>query len=304
MIGRHGTDNGMATPPDPPQNAETASPASLVDRKGYDERFLGPSLPLPRPTGPDTETTVLPYTNFSVVFRPDRRLAAATAVTIDGAHLVDVERKDEWRFDPRLPEAQQAGAPVYRDNPLDKGHLVRRLDPVWGPNASMANDDTFHYTNAAPQMNVFNQGKQLWQGLENFLLDHAEEFHRKLTVFTGPVLENSDPPYRGIQVPLRFWKVAAFLQDGELASTAYVLDQSPDLSRDAAARVMAEAARAGDPPPLGAFRTFQVPVSDIARLTALDLGPLPAADRLTAGRRAAPRWTRLESYDDITVDAA
>ncbi|MFK4273626.1 DNA/RNA non-specific endonuclease [Streptomyces milbemycinicus] len=39
---------------------------------------------------------------------------------------------------------------------------------------------------AAPQMDISNQGKQLWQGLENFLLDHAEQFDRKLTVFTGP----------------------------------------------------------------------------------------------------------------------
>ncbi|MEU8727309.1 DNA/RNA non-specific endonuclease [Streptomyces antimycoticus] len=216
---------------------------------------------------------ILPYTNFSVVFRPDRRLAAATAVTIDGANLIDVPRNDDWRFDPRLPEAQQAGHPVYEDNPLDKGHLVRRLDPVWGAEASTANSDTFHYTNAAPQMDIFNQGKKLWQGLENFLLDHAEDFDRKLTAFTGPVLEDSDPPYRGVQVPLRFWKVAAFMHDGDLAATAYVLDQSPDLTKDAAAQAMAEAARAGDPPPLGAFRTFQVPVADIANLTGLDLGP-------------------------------
>ncbi|MEU8874243.1 DNA/RNA non-specific endonuclease [Streptomyces javensis] len=62
----------------------------------------------------------------SVVFRPDRRLAAATAVTIDGAHLIDVPREDEWRFDPRVPEAQQAGHPVYQDNPLDKGHSAPR----------------------------------------------------------------------------------------------------------------------------------------------------------------------------------
>ncbi|MEV8057660.1 DNA/RNA non-specific endonuclease [Streptomyces antimycoticus] len=244
---------------------------------------------------------ILPYTNFSVVFRPDRRLAAATAVTIDGANLIDVPRNDDWRFDPRLPEAQQAGHPVYEDNPLDKGHLVRRLDPVWGAEASTANSDTFHYTNAAPQMDIFNQGKKLWQGLENFLLDHAEDFDRKLTVFTGPVLEDSDPPYRGVQVPLRFWKVAAFMHDGDLAVTAYVLDQSPDLTKDAAAQAMAKAARAGDPPPLGAFRTFQVPVADIANLTGLDLGPLPAADRLPAGVRAARRWTLLESYDDITM---
>ncbi|WP_344320805.1 DNA/RNA non-specific endonuclease [Streptomyces macrosporus] len=289
---------------DSPETAiDTTARGALANRTGYDPRFLGPTLPLPPPTNPRIETVVLPYTHFSVVFRPDRRLAAATAVTIDGMRLVDVPRDDEWRLDPRLPEDLQAGHEIYRDNPLDKGHLVRRLDPVWGTReeADRANADTFHYTNAAPQMNVFNQGKRLWLGLEDFLLDHAERFDRKLTVFTGPVLEDSDPPYRGIKVPLRFWKVAAFVQDGELASTAYVLDQSPDLSRDAADRALAEAARAGNPPPLGAFRTFQVPVADVAEITGLDLGPLPEADLLPSDVRAARRWTLLESHDDIAL---
>ncbi|OEJ49537.1 DNA/RNA non-specific endonuclease [Streptomyces agglomeratus] len=279
------------------------SRASLANRQGYDERFLGPAVPLPVPTDPALETVVLPYTHFSVVFRPNRRLAASTAVMIDGRKLVDADRDDDWRFDLRLPDSKQTGHPVYKNNPLDKGHLVRRLDPVWGTRneAEAANSDTFHYTNAAPQMDIFNQGKELWQGLENFLLDHAEAFDRKLSVFTGPVLEDSDPPYRGIKVPLRFWKVAAFMQNGELASTAYVLDQSPDLTRDAAARALAEAARAGDPPPLGAFRTFQVPVAEIAEITGLDLGPLPAADRLPPRVRAEKRWTQLESFEDIIV---
>ncbi|WP_413812546.1 hypothetical protein [Streptomyces sp. OE57] len=42
---------------------------------------------------------------------------------------------------------------------------------------------------------------------------------------------------------------------------------------------------------------------DITTLTGLDPGPgpLPAADRLPAGVRAARRWTLLESYDDITM---
>ncbi|MBP8533272.1 hypothetical protein GWI24_08960 [Streptomyces sp. MK37H] len=80
-----------------------------------------------------------------------------------------------------------------------------------------------------------------------------------------------------------------------------MLDQRPDLTKDAAAQALANAARAGDPPPLGAFRTFQVPVLDIANLTGLDLGPLPTADRLPTGARAARRWTLLESYDDITM---
>ncbi|AWN25628.1 MULTISPECIES: DNA/RNA non-specific endonuclease [Streptomyces] len=282
--------------------AGTASRPPLVDRAGYDEHFLGVPVPLPVPSRPEVETVVLPYTHFTVVLRPDRRMAAATAVCIDGRRLLEnVPRESGWQFDPRLDEAHQTGNDVYRDNSLDRGHLVRRLDPVWGTaaEANQANEDTFHYTNAAPQADVFNQGKQLWQGLENYLLDHAADFDRKLAVLTGPVLHDSDPPYRGVQVPLRFWKVAAFLQDGALAATAYVLDQSPDLTRDAE-RALA-GAQAGAPPPLGAFRTFQVPVKDVAELTSLDLGPLPAVDLMPVVLAPAERWKRLASYDDIML---
>ncbi|MER6917112.1 DNA/RNA non-specific endonuclease [Streptomyces sp. NPDC000594] len=286
-----------------PSSEAPAEPADLADlaRRGYDATFLGPRVPLPMPRDPDVPTVVLPYTHFTVVLRPDRRLATATAVCIDGARLLaDVPRGDNWRIDRRVPRGSQAGDEIYADNRLDRGHLVRRLDPVWGgrPEAEQANDDTFHFTNAAPQMDLFNQGKQLWQGLENHLLDHAALHDRKLVVLTGPVLHESDPPYRGIQVPLRFWKVAGFLQGGALAATAYILDQSPDLSR-APDRAFA-GSRPGEPPPLGAFRTFQVPVEDIADLTGLELGPLPAADLMPRVRDPDLRWRRLESYDDIS----
>ncbi|MDT0308394.1 DNA/RNA non-specific endonuclease [Streptomyces sp. DSM 44917] len=285
--------------------ASAGEPLDAAARpSGYDERFLGPTLPLPPPADPAVETVVLPYTHFSVRFRPDRRLAASTAVAIDGSRLRSAPREDDWRLDPRLPEEDQAGEEVYRENRLDRGHLVRRLDPVWGTVAEgeRANADTFHYTNAAPQMDVFNQGKRLWLGLEDFLLRHAARFDRKLAVFTGPVLEDSDPPYRGIRVPLRFWKVAAFMQGGELATTGYVLDQSPDLTREAAERAVAAAVAAAEPPPLGAFRTFQVPVADIARITGLDLGPLPGADLLPAGVRELRAWTELASFEDIAME--
>ncbi|MET9466660.1 DNA/RNA non-specific endonuclease [Streptomyces sp. NPDC006544] len=293
--------NAIDTPPDRAAGVR-ARQDSFADRTGYDESFLGTVVPLPKPAAAGIETVVLPYTHFTVVLRPDRRLAASTAVCIDGERLIeDVPRDDAWEFDPRVPETQQAGNDIYRDNSLDRGHLVRRLDPVWGAAAEgdRANLDTFHFTNAAPQQDFFNQGKELWQGLENHLLDHAAEFDRKLSVFTGPVLHDSDPPYRGIQVPLRFWKVAAFIQSGRLAATGYILDQSPDLSRDRE-RAMA-GAKPGDPPPLGPYRTFQVPVSDIVELTGLDFGPLPAADLMPVTRAPAERWKRLESYDDVVL---
>ncbi|MEU7295248.1 DNA/RNA non-specific endonuclease [Streptomyces exfoliatus] len=286
----------------PPPGSGGADGAAPADRTGYDESFLGPVVPLPLPARPTVATVILPYTHFTVVFRPDRRLAASTAVCVEGRELrEDVPRNDVWRFDPRLPEEQQAGDDIYRNNSLDRGHLVRRLDPVWGPAAValVADADTFHFTNAAPQADVFNQGKKIWQGLENYLLDHAAAFDRRLTVLTGPVLQDSDPPYRGIQVPMRFWKVAAFLQDGALAAAGYVLDQSPDLSRDAE-RALA-GATAGAPPPLGPFRTYQVPVADVAEITELEFGPLPDVDVMPPTRAPEERWRRLESFEDIVL---
>ncbi|MBP0449286.1 DNA/RNA non-specific endonuclease [Kitasatospora sp. RG8] len=286
-------------------------PAQPDGQAGYDPAFLGPIVPLPHPTDPDIALVTLPYTHFTVLLRPDRRLAAATAVGIDGGRLVDLKREGQWRLDPRVPEAQQVGEALYADNDFDRGHLVRRLDPVWGDDAEVraANADTFHFTNAAPQHAAFNQGKQLWAGLEDFLLTHAATFDRKLVVLTGPVLRPADPVYRKVRIPLAFWKVVAFLQDGALAATAYVLDQSPDLPNASAALAAAEAA--DQPPPLGAYRTFQVPVSDVADITALDLGPLPAVDLLPAPPSPAPttpgaepgpdRWRPLGRHEDIVL---
>ncbi|MCT2590941.1 DNA/RNA non-specific endonuclease [Streptomyces sp. N2-109] len=247
-------------------------------------------------------TELLPYTHFTVVLRPDRKLAAATTVAIDGARLRGSDRDSAWRLDPRVPAHSQAGNELYARNSLDRGHLVRRLDPVWGDpvESEQADEDTFHYTNAAPQADIFNQALELWLGLENYLLDHAARFDRRLVVHSGPVLLDSDPLYRGVKIPLRFWKVVAFVDDGSLAATAYVLDQRPDLTD--AAQALAAAEAAGDPPPLGAFRTFQVPVDDVARVTGLDLGPLPAVDRMPVPATAAPgpeQWMRLGSHEDI-----
>jgi endonuclease G len=296
-----------------PEHAGTAAAApaeDLSDRAGLDEDLLGLHLPLPAPTDGTTETTRLDYTHFSVLMRRDRRLAADTGVGIDGAKLFDLDRAGiPWRLDPRLPADQQVGEAVYAHNDLDRGHLVRRADAVWGDTeaeAQQGNTDTFHYTNAAPQAAKFNQGELLWAGLENYLLDNAATYDRRLVVFTGPVLAANDPSYRGVQLPLRFFKVAAFLDSDQhgtqLAATGYVLDQTP-LIHDLPGAV-ARAQAAGEPPPLGPFRTFQVPISDIAGLTGLDLAQLTAVDRFARGgtsARTMSRWIELHSLTDITL---
>ncbi|NHC44974.1 DNA/RNA non-specific endonuclease [Motilibacter aurantiacus] len=270
---------------------------------GYDPAFLGVDAPFPHVRG--VETALLDYTHFSIAMHPDRRLAAVTGVVIDGAQIVEVERsRDRWSFDPRLPASAQTGEDVYADNDLDRGHLVRRRDPAWGAPqvAERANADTFFFTNCAPQASAFNQGLQLWNGLENYLLDNAVTGGRRLAVFTGPVFADDDPPYRGALIPRRFYKVAAFMDAGELAATAYVLDQTPQLPDLELSRVTSARAATGDAPPLGPFRTFQAPVADVAQLTGLDLGVYADVDRYApaAGVREQ-RWRLLTGYGDVVL---
>lgn len=260
--------------------------------RGYDPVFLGHDLPLPRSAA---ASLLLTYPRFCVVLDVARRFARVTGVNIDGATLRDLARTGDWRLDPRAPESAQAGAAVYARNDLDRGHLVRRRDPGWGDAdlARTATEATFFYTNAAPQAAEFNQSKQLWLGLEDHVLAHAEAEKVRVSVFTAPVLGDADPPYRGIRVPLRFWKIAAWSTGGEdprLAATGFVLDQSDLVD----VREGAFAVR-----PLGAFRTFQTPIGDIAELADVDLGPLAAADVLTVAGASLAGWRELTEAGDI-----
>ncbi len=260
---------------------------------GYDSGFLPTPLPLPVAAG---VTRTLDYPRFTVLLDPQRRLAAATAVNIDGSRLLDLPRAGEWRLDPRVREEEQTGAAVYAHNDLDRGHLVRRRDPGWGETADAraAMDATFFYPNAAPQAAGFNQSKELWLGLEDHVLAYAQSTSQRISVFTAPVLADDDPPYRGIRIPLRLWKIAAWQAPG-LTTAGFVLDQTELIdTRDGLLAA----------PPLGAFRTFQVPVADIAALTGLDLGRMPEADVLRAQGARASGWRPLESGDDILLRAA
>jgi endonuclease G len=106
-----------------------------ADRKGFDEHFLGMSVPMP--ALPEVQTTKLAYTHFSVLMRLDKRLAAVTGLGIDGSKLMDLDRAGiRWRLDPRVREDQQTGERVYAGNAIDRGHLVRRASAVWGDTAA------------------------------------------------------------------------------------------------------------------------------------------------------------------------
>jgi endonuclease G len=273
-------------------------------RRGYDPDFLPGAHRVPLPTlhpelvplaainrqAGDGPAYVLNYHHFSVVMNRQRRLAFFTAVNIDGETSLRIRRDpDRWIFDPRLPDSEQTGEEVYRDNPLDRGHLVRRLDPAWGASHAVAksgNDDTFHFTNCTPQHKDFNQNQTTWAGLEDYILDNADTRDLKATVFTGPVLAADDDPYRGVQLPRQYWKVVAMVkQNNELSATGYLLSQDHLVAGLEA--VPAEFS-------YGAYKTYQVPIRRIEDLTRLSFGTLADADPLA---RMEAATTALEITD-------
>jgi endonuclease G len=284
--------------------------SDYADRKGYDADFLGVRLPLPAlteeqflnaarpvPAHPtkkgDGSAAVLNYEHFSIVMNCRRQIALYTVVNIDGATSLDIKREtDRWMFDPRIAESEQIGESLYTKNKLDRGHLVRRLDPVWGdPNsAAKANDDTFHFTNCSPQHERFNQNNDTWQGIEDFLLDSARNSHRRLTVFTGPILTEFDPIYRGVRLPLSFWKIAVAKKSArKLTATAFILGQE-DLINSGLERF--EAA------------VYQVTVDQIQKRTGLDFGYLKPLEvglhkALALDGAAGPEQIRLKGVDQI-----
>jgi len=247
------------------------------DRNGYDPSFLEQEVPRPSISVNLIDDVVklknsnneeLKYTNFSVVMSKSRGLAFYTAVNIDGSKLEPLERNnDVWYYEPRIEKQFQYGPELYFNNDIDRGHLVRRLDPVWGPNFKEANEDTFHFSNCSPQHKNLNQ--KTWLGLEDYILKNTDVHDLKVNVFTGPVFNTNDLVYRGkYLVPSEFWKVVTIIKnDNTMSSTAYLETQK---------QLIADLKFV-----FGEYKTYQIQITKIESLTGLNFGNLRDFDPIS-----------------------
>jgi endonuclease G, mitochondrial len=302
------TENGKRSqqkePPKPISGGSVHPLNYYQGRKGYDPDFLGITVPLPELTsaalafGPvakveGAEDNILRYQHFSVVMCETRRLAFYTAVNINGRQWVGLERKnDEWFFDPRIPFELQLGNDFYGNEPggnfFDRGHLVRRQDPLWGEesDARIANSDTFHFTNCSPQYFEFNQSQQLWQGLENFILTNTDQDDLLASVFTGPIFQETDIFHRGTKVPQLFWKVVLVVDGvGKLYSSAYVVSQEKFVKDIPFERK-----------PVGEFNNFQVSIGNLETRIGLKFSDEVRKADVYAG---PSRGKELRGFSDI-----
>ncbi|GIF63214.1 hypothetical protein Ais01nite_12490 [Asanoa ishikariensis] len=267
-----------------------------ASRPGFDDKFLGLALPLPLVEA--DAGAALRYHHFSVVMHVSRRLAVFVAANVDGSRrFAQVPSSDRWSLDPRLPATAQAGNALYSGNDLDRGHLNRRADMLWGETraeATAAVADTYHYTNCAPQHRDFNQNNATWQGLEDYILSAVADDRLRANVYTGPIFHPDDPIYRGVRIPRAYWKVVAVATTEAVHATAYLIAQT---------ELLDALEREAEQPPLGPYRTYQIQVSDAEARTGIDFGPLRGFDPMRPPDRDAeePRPTALLELSDVRL---
>jgi len=213
---------------------------------------------------------------------------------------------DRWYTDPRIQRSEQLDQEAFESG-IDRGHLTRREDTAWGKSvksATLANNDTFHFTNCSLQASAFNRGKDRWQGLEQFLLEqHAKKSKKKMMVITGPVFAPNDPQYGNekmdytVWCPLQFWKVCVLIkEDGTASATAFILgqDEIKDLPGFEEAFDVA---------------ATQITIAELQKRTRLDFGDLTKHDHFAkdktpgtleaVGFRGARRLIR--TFEDIVA---
>ena len=256
--------------------------STYPNRNGYDENFLGKPLPLPT-LGPairdkaahrldQPDKVELEYTNFSIVMNKERRQPFVTAANIDGSQSKDIPRDGQWTIDGRIAREFQLGNEAYKNNDIDKGHMVRRQDPAWGPQAHQASNDTFSYTNASLQHTGLNQKE--WLELEDHVLGSAKALGQKMTVLTGPIFREDDPKFDNkgainppTQIPQKFYKVVVWNDPKQgLKGAAFVLSQE-DLIKGGGLY------KGGEFSP-DRFKVYQVPLDKLQQMTQMDFGPI------------------------------
>lgn len=262
---------------------------SKASSKGFVQGFLSFHIDLPELGSTSKQNAfikngseVVEYTHYSLALNKVRRFAFWVGWNIDGGDIKKVSRKGiPFATDPAIPMEFQVGEEVYSGNRLDRGHIARRADLLWGSlsEARKANKDSFFFTNIAPQMDDFNQSGKggLWGRLEDAVFDDTDVENLKVSLFGGPVFREEDREFRGVKLPNEFWKVIAFVEDQKLKAKGFLLTQNLD---------PLEALE------LDQFKVYQVALAEIeGRCGLIFSATLKAAD--SVGRRLSRRTMAL-----------
>ncbi|PPK95808.1 endonuclease G [Nonlabens xylanidelens] len=306
--------------------------------KGYNIHFLGKNNVVEIPDckecihdiaiNKETAKYELDYIYYSVIQSKSRRVPIISASNIYRTKFEKVARAGNFKGDKRISKGEQLTSNDYKQfnkikaATIEKGHMTKREDVQWDMNgnkdeAKNAAISTFFYPNAAPQHDSLNNGP--WKYLENSVIIKGRVPKPiKVSVFTGPVLDDLDPEFKEklydgsvFKIPVLFWKLIYYLkEDGNLYKAGFLMGQINPLRKDnlideIGFREFGVEEKISSLKPFLEFKedeNYQVPVSLIEKLTKLKF---QAAIDLHANIK--PSVLKLEevqirSFEETTLD--
>lgn len=183
------------------------------------------------PWGFPGRTRLLYFPEFIVSYDSSRRVPIWTAYRLRAEDIVNRERRDSFRTDPRLQPDESATCADYAEPVFDRGHLVPRAAMN---RSAEAQAYTFFLSNMTPQHDLFN--RQIWGHFERAVRDWAEA-RGTIYVITGSVFDRDDDgqpdglggtewimPTRRVGIPSHFYKIVLHrTETGDLESLAVLL---------------------------------------------------------------------------------
>lgn len=228
--------------------------------EGYDDLFLGGNARVGIPDykefindialNKETDDHVLDYTYYSVIQSRIRRVPILSASNIYRIKFNKIPREGVFKPDERINDDEQLTSKDYTKfntivkAAIHKGHMTKREDVQWDMNGNEDNSleaakSTFFYPNAAPQHARLNNGP--WKHLENSIIIKGRVPEpAKVSVFTGPVLDDIDPEFKvklsdrtTFKISVLFWKVIFYVkEDGNLYKAGFLMGQMNPLRED------------------------------------------------------------------------
>ncbi|MCA1771630.1 MAG: DNA/RNA non-specific endonuclease [Halomonas sp.] len=176
----------------------------------------------------------LSLTSFHRVLRNDGFLVGWSDVRVNPLWVsYQVAAVDDTRigsrpdFRPDWRTLWPVGTDSYSGSGYDRGHLAPNyaIAAVHGRSAQL---DTFYMSNMTPQRPKLN--RQLWQRLEEAVMDHFAPRFDRLQIITGPVfpdnfMDNAFNRVGLVEVPEAFYKIIVAPHDEAPLALAFIMPQ-------------------------------------------------------------------------------
>jgi len=243
------------------------------------------------PWGRPACSRVLFHVEYVLCYDVDRKVALWASYRLESADVVDAQRVNAFRTDPRLPIDQNPSCDDYAGSGFDRGHTVPRSDMNRSLTAMV---NTFFLTNMTPQRPNVNQGT--WARLEDWVRAWAK-LSGWVHVISGSVFDDDDDQQpddpanaqlsqgsSGVGVPSHYYKVIIReTTPGQVEAITLLIPNAANVPGRGAQDITKD----------NYLRQRIRTIAEVRRRTGLDLLPTPPFDKQTLEQAvASDLWPR------------